>query len=490
MSKHINWEQILVKLILIAGVALSVIQFIYNRSLWDDEANLALNIIHRSAFELLKPLDSIQVAPVLFLQMEKIFSLLIPESERGLRLFPLICFLIALFSFSALLKKLFNNPVVVIFGLSLFVFNTFIIRYSNEVKQYMCDMMLTAVIGYLVLSLYDDEKKKFILLAVAGAVGVFVSNITPIILATAGLYLLHSHFFIKKIKFPYFIKVSFVWALVFGFYYFLFIYDHPSRDIQVSAFDKRGGFFNPNLFTAEFYASVELIFKNYFFELLPFGKAGTIILSILYGFGLIMLIINKRMGLLILTVSPLLLHLVLSSLKMYPVFSRLMLYQTPLLIIVIVFGVEQLFAYFSKILKLKLIFKAGLVLSLLVIIQFFVNGYPFVNQEIRKSIDFIQENISEGEPVYIDWRARRQFQYYVDINYVKFTAPIITGTKYNEFSEKNISDIKSLSGKHWVLFAGGNDGLQKKLIRKLGKSGVRIEKSFLTSKSHTYLIDF
>jgi hypothetical protein len=119
-----------------------------------------------------------------------------------------------------------------------------------------------------------------------------------------------------------------------------------------------------------------------------------------------------------------------------------------------------------------------------------VNGYPFVNQEIRKSIDFIQENISEGEPVYIDWRARRQFQYYVDINYVKFTAPIITGTKYNEFSEKNISDIKSLSGKHWVLFAGGNDGLQKKLIRKLGKSGVRIEKSFLTSKSHTYLIDF
>jgi hypothetical protein len=489
MQNRINYEHLILKLILLSGLALSVFQFIYNRSLWVDEANLALNIIHHSAFELIKPLDSIQVAPILFLQMEKIFSLLIPESERGLRLFPLICFLIALFSFSALLKKLFNNPVVVIFGFSLFVFNAFMIRYSNEVKQYMCDVMLTTVIGYLVVSLHDDEKKKFIWLAVAGAVGVFVSNITPIIMATAGLYLLHSHFFIKKINFPYFIKVSLVWALVFGFYYFLFIYDHPSRDIQVRAFDKRGGFFNPNLFTPEFFVSIKLIFKNYFFELLPFGKAGTIIFSILYGFGLIMMIIKKRIGLLILTVSPLLLHLVLSSLKMYPVFARLMLYQTPLLIIVIAFGVEQLFEYASKVFKSKLIFKAGLVLSLLVIIQFFVNGYPFVNQEIRKSIDFIQENITEEEAVYVDWRARRQFQYYVDIKYVKFKVPIIIGIRYNEFSEKNIKHIKSLSGKHWVLFAGGNDGLQKKLIRKLGKSGAKIEKSFLTSKSHTYLID-
>lgn len=484
-----RFENIVLKLILLSGLVLSVVQFFYNRSLWVDEANLALNIIHRNAFELLKPLDSIQVAPVLFLLMEKMFSQLIPESELGLRVFPLICYLIGFFAFGALLRKIFKNPVPIILGLSLFVFNTFLIRYSNEVKQYMCDVMLTTMIGYLVVSLHDDEKKKFISLAVVGAVGVFVSNITPIIMATAGLYLIHSHFFVIKLNFRGFIKVSLVWALVFGFYYFMFINDHPSRDIQVRAFDKREGLFNPNFFTPEFYVSVKLIFKNFFLELLPFGKAGSIILSVFYGFGLAMMILNKKTGLLILTLSPIIIHLILSSLKMYPVFSRLMLYHTPLLIVVIAFGLEQLVEFAGKMLKPKLILKTGILLSLLAASQFFANGYPFENREIRNSIDFIHENITEGEAVYVDWRARRQFQYYVDINYVKFDAPIITGIRYQEFSKKNIDDLKSLSGKHWVLFAGGNNGLQMKLMKELEKSGVKIEKRFITNKSHTYLID-
>jgi hypothetical protein len=490
MTIKIKIEQLILRLILLSGIILSVYQFFFNRSLWVDEANLALNIIHRSAFELLKPLDSIQVAPVLFLLMEKLFSLLIPDSEMGLRLFPLLCYLVGLWFMYAILQKLFKDYPTLIFVLALFVFNTLMIRYSNEVKQYMCDVMLTAVFGYLLVSFHDNEKKKFIWLALAGAMGVFVSNITPILMATAGLYLLNSHFFVRKLNFPDFIKLSLVWAFAFGVYYLLFIYDHPSRDIQVKAFDNRDGFFDPNLLSPEFYRSVKLIFDNYFVELLPFGKAGTFVLSILYGFGLLTLIIKKRAGLLILTVSPIILHLILSSLKMYPVFPRLMLYHTPLLIVVIACGAKQLLGFASKMFKSKLIHKAGLLLPILVAIQFSVNGYPYVNQEIRNSIDFIQENISEGEAVYVDWRARRQYQYYVDINYVKFDAPIVTGRRYKVFSEENINELKSLSGKYWVLFAGGNHGLQWKMIKGLEQSGVKIEKRFITSKSHAYLIDF
>ncbi|HXU28003.1 MAG TPA: hypothetical protein VN698_12305, partial [Bacteroidia bacterium] len=85
--------------VMLLGVALSLIQFLYNRSIWLDEAMLSLNIINRSYIQLLTPLDSLQVAPIGFLFIEKFFSLSIPNSEYGLRLFPLLCFWVSIYLF-------------------------------------------------------------------------------------------------------------------------------------------------------------------------------------------------------------------------------------------------------------------------------------------------------------------------------------------------------------------------------------------------------
>ncbi len=59
-----NWVVVLIALF---GVIIAFIQYVSNKSLWLDEAMLALNIINRDYSELLLPLDSIQVAPILFL---------------------------------------------------------------------------------------------------------------------------------------------------------------------------------------------------------------------------------------------------------------------------------------------------------------------------------------------------------------------------------------------------------------------------------------
>ena len=125
-------EQMIINAILLSGVLLSIVQFVYNRSLWVDESKLALNIISRNNFELLKPLDAIQIAPVLFLQIEKILSLLIPNSEYGLRLFPLLCYWGALFFFYKLIKLTFNRSSTIILALSLFVFNSILIYLTKK----------------------------------------------------------------------------------------------------------------------------------------------------------------------------------------------------------------------------------------------------------------------------------------------------------------------------------------------------------------------
>ncbi|MDE5108199.1 MAG: hypothetical protein O4808_14405, partial [Trichodesmium sp. St17_bin3_1_1] len=58
-------------LIIAFGVALRLIQYLSNRSLWADEAVLALNIVNRSYLELMQPLDYDQGAPIGFLIVEK-----------------------------------------------------------------------------------------------------------------------------------------------------------------------------------------------------------------------------------------------------------------------------------------------------------------------------------------------------------------------------------------------------------------------------------
>ena len=58
-------------LIILFGTLLRLTQYLSNRSLWLDEAFLALNIVNRSFLQLLKPLDNNQGAPIGFLMLEK-----------------------------------------------------------------------------------------------------------------------------------------------------------------------------------------------------------------------------------------------------------------------------------------------------------------------------------------------------------------------------------------------------------------------------------
>ena len=82
---------------------------LHNRSLWADEAVLALNIVNRSYWELLQPLDYEQGAPVGFLLVEKLAIGVFGNNEYALRLFPLLSGIISLFLFYILAKYVFKS---------------------------------------------------------------------------------------------------------------------------------------------------------------------------------------------------------------------------------------------------------------------------------------------------------------------------------------------------------------------------------------------
>lgn len=489
MNNKYRFEQIIIKIVLISGVILSLVQFFFNRSLWLDEAIRALGISSRGFTGLLKPLDDNQIAPILFLQIEKLFSVIIPNSEFGFRLFPLISYLLSLFLFYKIVKIVFKNLYVIIFSLSLFVFNTTIIYYSSEAKQCMTDVLVLTSVFYLVLKNYSNQKNKYFWLGIIGVISIFLSNISPIVLLAVGVYLLYEYFKVEKKYFSYLTIISLAWVGVFSLYYFLFIYNHPSISSQIINYSS-DGFLPTDPFSIKFYEFLFLkwtMITRSFFKL---GKIGGIGLSVLILTGIISLFKEKKFDIIILTILPLITHLVLSSIKLYPFETRLILYTGPCIIIISSFGLkyiaDRLFA-FLKTEKARL-FTLFIPLTLISIL--FYNGFPQKNEEIKKTIQYLQQHINKNDKIYIYYSAGSAFLYYKKIQFIKFNVPVTFGSKNRSDKAKYINELKELKGRNWLLFSHVYENEEDFIIRQLDSLGYKKLDSFKTYGSSTYLYDF
>jgi hypothetical protein len=121
------------------GVVLRVAQYAANRSLWIDEADVALNLLSRSFGELTKPLGYGQGAPIGFLFTEEVVTRPLGFSEYALRLFPLVCSLLALLAFAWLARWMLSKPAASL-AVLLFAVADGLIYYSSEVKPYAIDV--------------------------------------------------------------------------------------------------------------------------------------------------------------------------------------------------------------------------------------------------------------------------------------------------------------------------------------------------------------
>src|ERR1700679_4189582 len=117
------------------GLLLRLRQYFLFRSLWLDESFLSLNIIHRSAHELLKPLDYHQGAPILFLLLQKAIVTVFGSGELALRFIPLVCGIASIFLFVKFARWILP-PNAVPIAVALFAIAEPLTYFSSEVKQY------------------------------------------------------------------------------------------------------------------------------------------------------------------------------------------------------------------------------------------------------------------------------------------------------------------------------------------------------------------
>ena len=173
---------------LAAGVLLRIAHYLSGRSLWVDEARLALNIATRNYAGLLLPLDYDQAAPPLFLWAEKLATQVFGINELTLRALPLVAGIAAMFLFVPVARRLLPGWPGVVAIASACLAPT-LVFYSAELKPYIVDLAICLLLvratlawrenpaGWLgrhlpvigILSVWASLPAAFVLAAVAGA---------------------------------------------------------------------------------------------------------------------------------------------------------------------------------------------------------------------------------------------------------------------------------------------------------------------------------
>lgn len=472
-------------LVLSTGLALPLYQFLHNRSLWLDEAMLALNILAKDYRELLLPLDDHQVAPILFLWIEKWFVTVIHPAEYGLRVFPLFCYFLSLFFFWRLTRLLFKEQLTIVFALSLFVCSNALLYYSSEVKQYMCDVLMTTSIYFFTLKPYERKENRYYILAITGSIFLFLSNVAPIILFSCGAYLCYQNLSSRSGDAKYLTGLIGVWGTIFLWYYFNFINDHPTQSIMVAYWSDANGFMPLNPVSGAFFHFLSTktgeIFID-FFQLGYWSKWGLPLLSLL---GCIHLSSKKNLAALLIT--PFILHLLLSGFRLYPFHSRLILYLCPLTILIITMGfdlVQKIAAqHFGSSIQM------GITIAFLLLIaqSFLARPFPIEKEEIKRSIDFIKKHAEDADQLYVFYGASKAFQFYQNTEYIKIDLPATIGGEHRKDRAAYLRELAPLNGRYWLLFS--HDILQEEtyIVEELEAFGEHQLKKFQTRGSSTYL---
>jgi 4-amino-4-deoxy-L-arabinose transferase-like glycosyltransferase len=131
--------------LIILGIVVRLIRFLLRFPLWPDESYLAHNYLDRGYLDLLKPLDFIQIAPLLYLWVQKTFLLIFGFSEYSLRLYVLLCGIASLFLFRHLAARLLRG-VAYLLAVGTFAVAYPLVRYSAEAKPYGSDLLVALVL--------------------------------------------------------------------------------------------------------------------------------------------------------------------------------------------------------------------------------------------------------------------------------------------------------------------------------------------------------
>jgi uncharacterized membrane protein len=386
-------------------------QYLTGRSLWVDEAMLALNIVERTFAGMFQPLDYDQGAPIGFLLVEKVANTILGKHELVLRMFPLLVGLVSLGLFYRLLKRT-SSGVGLLLALALFVFNPRLIYYSSEVKQYIVDIGVTVGLLLIAAPVFhaSPRKKDFAWLALAGIVALWFSHPALFVLAGIGLALLLLTLQRRDgASMRLVIITGVIWALNIAFLYLLILKDLSQntymKEYWQGAFLPIPPWSDPGWFAKALDENIGIQFG------IPYAVYVVLFLMLV---GWVMLWFQQR-GYAIAFAGMVLATLVASALRLYPVFERMILFLVPVGLLLIGKAVDVLhqrarrFHVFGMV---SLLFLAIYLLYGPVVTSLQNFFEPKYFEHIRPSMETLREAWKDDDALYVSNGAVPAFRFY------------------------------------------------------------------------------
>lgn len=398
----------LLGLLVLVGVVLRVRQYVVGRSLWVDEAALALNILERAPRELMQPLSYLQGSPAGFLLLVKAATVWGGENEYWLRLVPLLAGLLTLVLFPIVARRFLSREAMLL-ALLILVIARPLVNYATELKQYSLDVLVTVLsLGLFVilrsraLSLIEGA-----LFALAGALFIWLSHAAVFVLAAIGLTMLVVAWRNgDRRQIALLTLVGAVWLLAFASQAVLTL-GSLTRDEALQEFWV-GGFMPP--LTAGL--QVPLWFWQKFGALTGFTLGLSVgIGSLALVAGMVVFFRRDRAALAVL-VGPMLLMLLAALLRRYPFADRLLLFTTPLVAILVAAGIESLMALLRPHSRLLAYALPVLLLFQPVAASWELLTKPQYKEELAPVLAHVRENRQPGDRLYVYYGSQLPFSYY------------------------------------------------------------------------------
>jgi len=341
----ITWVSLVLILI---GILFRFSNYLFNRSLWTDEAWVALDIFTRTYKEIfLNDISHVSlpaIPPVGFLLREKLLVNILGNNEYVLRLFPFLCGVLGVVLYWILLKK-WTGQIATVIALSFFVFAESLIHYSAECKQYSVEMFIGIVL-YLV-AIYFHAKPanllRILIFTLVGMIAMFISHTAIFILG--GIGIAQTIFLFKgnedKRTIGY-LLTYFLWVLGFVLIYFVYLREMVDPALPMGSYVINGSVidFIPsgNIFSLGAMQWLWKISSDAFQN--PFGLSPVLLSMGMCILGAIEVFkLDKKKFLMLF--MPVVLTIIIAILRKFPFWGRFILFLTPAALFFIAYGISM-----------------------------------------------------------------------------------------------------------------------------------------------------